>query len=534
MYIFRNIQINYRIFEEKQPSGQWTATISSALTEAAESCDTDTHDCHDSGFAVRDVADLDSTDGQSVYMADVDMAYTPMSSASGRGAPDMNSSDASEQCVDIESLYRPSPTLNEIGISSSEIHLTIVEQIDLEHKRENDSIDSQHTVDTVVAGSEIHQSEDRNRPNLDEHMAHVIADDATQSNDPALFANKRIRTEMITFLLKSPCQPSDDFVFPFKDGRQFLRSWFRIQQENGQFLRRLWISYSVLLNRAFCLTCMLFGGHAAGSCWTINGYNGYKSRHGARDIQNHEISPRHREAEVSRFQFLCKGRIDQQLTNNRNAVIEQNRRVLFVAIKAMKYLASEMMALRGHASAGGKYIRLFEEFADFDPCAAAYLKKLRSIREQDNRKKPEVNFLSPLNTRRLLQSMQALVIQKIVRNVSKYKVFSLINDGTTDSSKKDAQAVLVRYVDETEDSKLRPVERLLSVFTTGQGLCDTSGQGLCESVVQCLNNYGLPCEWIIGQSYDGASNVRGKHTGLRTRIQAISERALYMRVKLID
>ena len=100
---------------------------------------------------------------------------------------------------------------------------------------------------------------------------------------------------------------------------------------------------------------MLFEGHAAESCWIITGYDGYKSGHGARDIQNHEISPRHREVEVSRFQFLSKGRIDQQLTNNRNAVIEQNRRVLFVAIKAMKYLASEMMALRGHASADGKY-----------------------------------------------------------------------------------------------------------------------------------------------------------------------------------
>jgi len=42
--------------------------------------------------------------------------------------------------------------------------------------------------------------------------------------------------------------------------------------------------------------------------------------------------------------------------------------------------------------------------------------------------------------------MQALVIQRIVCNVSKYKVFSLINDGTTVNAKKDAQAVLIYYV----------------------------------------------------------------------------------------
>jgi hypothetical protein len=64
----------------------------------------------------------------------------------------------------------------------------------------------------------------------------------------------------------------------------------------------------------------------------------------------------------------------------------------------------------------------------------------------------------------------------------------------------------------------------LNVFTTG----DTTGQGLCDSVVECLTEAGLVTVWIIGQSYDGASNVSVKHNGLRTKITAMSPRAIYI------
>ena len=89
-------------------------------------------------------------------------------------------------------------------------------------------------------------------------------------------------------------------------------------------------------------------------------------------------------------------------------------------------------------------------------------------------------------------------------------------------SKKDAQAVLVRYVS-TTDGNLRPFERLIHVFTTG----DSTGQGLCDRVVPILRQPKLEFDWIIGQSYDGASNMSAKYSGLQAKLRELSKKALY-------
>jgi len=142
--------------------------------------------------------------------------------------------------------------------------------------------------------------------------------------------------------------------------------------------------------------------------------------------------------------------IDKKVIQHRSIVIEQNRHVVYVAMKAIKYLATEMMALRGHTSSDGKFLHLFELLAEFDPGAAAYLQKLRNVREQDGRKKPSVNLISPLNVRRLLLEMKKQVTEHIINDVRQQGVCSVIYDGTQDESKMETQCVLLRYVETDE------------------------------------------------------------------------------------
>jgi len=102
-------------------------------------------------------------------------------------------------------------------------------------------------------------------------------------------------------------------------------------------------------------------------------------------------------------------------------------------------------------------------------------------------------------------------------------VCSLISDGTQDESKMEAQAVLLRYL-EASPGGLRPVERLVSIFTTG----DTSGLVLANRIEQILTLVNVPLAWLVGQSYDGVGNVRGKYAGLKTKILKIAPRAAYI------
>lgn len=80
------------------------------------------------------------------------------------------------------------------------------------------------------------------------------------------------------------------------------------------------------------------------------------------------------------MRWVSNMRIDKTFAQQRNAHIEQNRRVVFVEIKALKYLAKEMMAIHGASSGDGKFMNLFRLLAEFDQSAAMYLEKLNSIR----------------------------------------------------------------------------------------------------------------------------------------------------------
>lgn len=148
-----------------------------------------------------------------------------------------------------------------------------------------------------------------------------------------------------------------------------------------------------------------------------SGYQGGSTGYGILGIERHEKLVEHRSSEIARLQCLGHQHINKQLVKQQNSDIEQNRRATAVIIKAVKYLSSEMVALRGHSSQRGKYLQLFKSLTGFEPSAAAYLEKLEAIWARDALTKPEVNFLSPINTRRLLTTMKTLINEKISDNV---------------------------------------------------------------------------------------------------------------------
>ena len=105
---------------------------------------------------------------------------------------------------------------------------------------------------------------------------------------------------------------------------------------------------------------MLFGGPTADVTWARDGYSGWINGHGLRGIETHENHKKHKEAELARFQWIHNQRIDRKLSEQNTLLVNENRRVVVVAVKAIKYLAKEMMALRGHDSNSGKFLNLFK------------------------------------------------------------------------------------------------------------------------------------------------------------------------------
>jgi len=344
------------------------------------------------------------------------------------------------------------------------------------------------------------------------------------SYDPAKWAKQHVVGSSVNLLLNSPFQPDSSYNFPKTSGQySFQHSWFyQSMPDNSKRLRK-WLSYSVTTDRVFCMDCMLFGGPTANDTWCRSGYFGWDSRHGPRDITNHECSETHAAAEIARMRWVSNIRIDKRFAQQRNTQIEQNRRVVYVEIKAIKYLAKEMMAYHGTSSGEGKFLNLFRLLAEFDQSAAVYLEKLNSIRTRQSRSKPEVNFLSPGNVRRLLSTMKKMVVEKIVEGLRSHGVCSLISDGTQDTSKLEAQCVILRYI-EGNGPDAHPVERLIDIFTLGE----TTGNIICNRILITLKAAEVNLDTLVGQSYDGAGNMRGHISGLKTQMSQHAKKALYV------
>ena len=220
--------------------------------------------------------------------------------------------------------------------------------------------------------------------------------------------------------------------------------------------KRNWPSYSASTDKAFRLSCMLFGGPLASRTWACDGWNDWSN--GIRAVDRHEMNKEHRAADVSRFQWITGKSVYQSMCKTNSQFIAEMRTVVSCVIDCIKYLSQEMMALRGHSSRGGKLQSLFRLLAKYNPTAAVYVLKLDHVASTGSRM--AINFLSPREAQRLLLVMKSLVVKQIADRIRQHGKCAIIADGTYDSSNKEATVLLVRYIDQVdEQGSPRPVER---------------------------------------------------------------------------
>lgn len=339
-------------------------------------------------------------------------------------------------------------------------------------------------------------------------------------NDPIRFTGRRLTANDVQLLVSlGPCQPTVDYKFPVTN-RAFNPEWFTCEMPDKTNYQRKWLTYSTSTDKAYCLPCIGFSGPLGSATWTNTGYDGWHN--GKRDLVRHESSPEHRAAEITLIQWI-KGKTVAQMTNkNHSCVVDDNRKVMECVIDCVKFLTAEMLACWGKDASEGKFIALFSLLAKRDASAAAYLKRIDQ--ERLHGKKMAVNFLSPSNVRNVLKAMKQLVVGKIVKCIESQRKACIIFDSTQDYSKREASVMLVRYMEADDTGELAVVERLLEVFTTGE----TSGAILTERVFEVLRRLKFDLDWLVGQCYDGAGNMRGKYKGLATLIREKCNKAVYI------
>ena len=132
-----------------------------------------------------------------------------------------------------------------------------------------------------------------------------------------------------------------------------------------------------------------------------------------------------------------------------------------------------------------------------------------------------VTYTSPKIQNEIINIIGAQIQEQIVSEIKASGPYGIIVDETQDLSREEQVSVCIRYVcEQTGITK----ERFLGLWTTAS----TSGEALFRLLKNVLTKLGLDLESLRAQCYDGAANMRGKYSGLSTKMREVENRALYV------
>jgi len=186
---------------------------------------------------------------------------------------------------------------------------------------------------------------------------------------------------------------------------------------------------------------------------------------------------------------------------------EESRKALLTIISAIRYLATNEIALRGSEKEEGNLWGLLGLLSKYVPELEKQLKKSQS-------------YLSPQIQNELIEVMAHLLQRKQMETFQGNIFFALLADEATAITAVEELSLCVRTV----GSDFKPQEIFLG-FVEVDSL---TGASLAKTIETTLLRFNLPLERCRAQAFDGASNMAGKYQGVRAQIQKIEPRALYV------
>uniref|UniRef100_A0A3B4VHH5 DUF4371 domain-containing protein n=1 Tax=Seriola dumerili TaxID=41447 RepID=A0A3B4VHH5_SERDU len=192
--------------------------------------------------------------------------------------------------------------------------------------------------------------------------------------------------------------------------------------------------------------------------------------------------------------------------------VEENRQYIKTIADVLLCTATQNIAQRGHRESEysgnrGNFLAIMELIAKHDPLVKWKM-------EHSNAK-----YTSHSIQNEILEVLTEMVRNDIVEEVKQSQAFSILADETKDLKKEEQISLVLRYYYEGT------VHESFMHFEHADKL---DAAGLTEKIVNSLQKYGLEYrEQLVGQGYDGASVMSGRH-GVSARIQSQAKHAFYV------
>ena len=189
---------------------------------------------------------------------------------------------------------------------------------------------------------------------------------------------------------------------------------------------------------------------------------------------------------------------------------------LNASIDVSRYLLNSALPFRGHDESENSFYRgHFLEMIKYTQ------NQNESVRKVTLQNAPGNNqMVSPKIQKDICHCFAQEILKSILAEIGD-DVFALLVDESSDVSKKEQMAVVLRFVDDTCGLIKERFVGLVHVK-------ETSSLTLKLAIDSLLTELGLSLKKIRGQGYDGASNMRGEFNGLKTLILKENSSAYYV------
>lgn len=362
-------------------------------------------------------------------------------------------------------------------------------------------------------------------------IANVFENDSAQFSLKNFQSNANIAYEIVCKILEmGPCQPLPTELpggkYPVINGHRFSPKLYHRILSDGTVTRRNWLSYSKSTERLYCIEYILFPGkgkNAPNKAWVIDGYENWSTC--TNKIENHEKTSAHIYSSLTLKIRQSSLPLIPSIATKKNEEVFMNREIIKELIDITLFLGRHNIAFRGHRenwqnNMCGNFKDLCSLILKFSPAMATYFSSQKQ--KYKIKQRFQYSFTSWRRQNALIDIVSNHIKSSISLTIKNSKFFSIAIDSTFNVSHREQISFVFRYVDE---EKCEIKERLLALKDTPK----TTGNALCEIFKEVCELNSL--DWtnnLVGQFYDGASNMRGRYNGLQQLIRNENPQAIFI------
>jgi len=314
-----------------------------------------------------------------------------------------------------------------------------------------------------------------------------------------------------------------------------------LEGQRGKLIPRKWLSiksHQNTVKAVYCAICIAFSTSETNfSSGCTNFKNIYQS------VEKHEKSHVHNEAVQSFIQASNHNSIEHLVNRNmmnlNRKQVNDNIHVLEQVFKIVKLLAKQNLAYRGTSNNEALY--KFDDESNLYENKGNFLELVRFASEQDavlnnhlnlaiKRSKKRNQSTSTKGRGSLVTLLSKTTVNKVIMAIGQSmknrmrkelgdQIFSIQVDSTQDIGTSDQAAICIRYICEGEIK-----ERLFALLRVEK----STGKALYELLKSCFLTYNIDFKNIVGESFDGAANMRGEFNGLHAYIKNQNAKSVYV------